>query len=90
MSDKIQPKIIAGVVIDQLLTNDTGDQTRPHTVTETPTGGGQVTRVFTRAALGVTESVDNGQRTGCTCHPIGVTGSLEGVPGPPGQSATLS
>ncbi|WP_447007252.1 RHS repeat-associated core domain-containing protein [Saccharothrix isguenensis] len=45
---------------------DTGDQTQPRTVTETPTGGAAVTHVFTRTALGVTETVDNGTRSSYT------------------------
>ncbi|MFD7655361.1 RHS repeat-associated core domain-containing protein [Actinosynnema sp. NPDC059797] len=48
------------------LTYHTSDQTQPGTITETPTGVSQVTHVFTHTALGVTETVDNGQRTGYT------------------------
>ncbi|MGM1065703.1 RHS repeat-associated core domain-containing protein [Saccharothrix sp. Mg75] len=55
---------------------DTGDQAQPHTITETPTGGSQVTHVFTRTALGVTETVDNGQRTGYTRDPDGLLVTL--------------
>lgn len=45
---------------------DTSDQTQPRTITETPTGGTAVTHVFTRTALGVTETVDNGTRSSYT------------------------
>ncbi|GAA1342959.1 RHS repeat-associated core domain-containing protein [Saccharothrix algeriensis] len=45
---------------------DTSDQTQPRTITETPTGGTAVTHVFTRTALGVTETVDNGGRSSYT------------------------
>ena len=45
---------------------DTGDQTQPRTITETPAGGTAVTHVFTRTALGVTETVDNGTRSSYT------------------------
>ncbi|MFJ6673785.1 RHS repeat-associated core domain-containing protein [Actinosynnema sp. NPDC091369] len=45
---------------------DTADQTQPRTITETPTGGTAVTHVFTRTALGVTETVDNGTRSSYT------------------------
>ncbi|WP_041836766.1 RHS repeat protein [Actinosynnema mirum] len=45
---------------------DTADQTRPNRITETPTGGSPVTHVFTRTALGVSEVVDNGVRSGFT------------------------
>ncbi|MBY8852760.1 RHS repeat protein, partial [Saccharothrix sp. MB29] len=44
----------------------TSDQTQPRTNTETPTGGTAVTHVFTRTALGVTETVDNGTRSSYT------------------------
>ncbi|MFD1145763.1 RHS repeat-associated core domain-containing protein [Saccharothrix hoggarensis] len=47
-------------------TYDTADQTQPRTITETPTGGTPVTHVFTRTALGVTETVDNGTRSSYT------------------------
>ncbi|MFD7657434.1 RHS repeat-associated core domain-containing protein, partial [Actinosynnema sp. NPDC059797] len=55
---------------------DTGDQTQPRTIVETPTGGSQVTHVFTRTALGVTETVDNGQRTGYSRDPDGLLVTL--------------
>ncbi|MCP2098960.1 RHS repeat-associated core domain-containing protein, partial [Actinosynnema pretiosum] len=45
---------------------DTADQTQPNQITETPTGGSRVTHVFTRTALGVSEFVDNGVRSGFT------------------------
>ncbi|ATE54386.1 RHS repeat-associated core domain-containing protein [Actinosynnema pretiosum] len=45
---------------------DTADQTQPNQITETPTGGSRVTHVFTRTALGVSEVVDNGVRSGFT------------------------
>ncbi len=64
------------------LAYDTSDQTQPRTVTETPTGGTAVTHVFTRTALGVTETVDNGQRTGYTRDPDGL---LVGLKTPTGE-----
>ncbi|MCE6998454.1 RHS repeat protein [Saccharothrix sp. S26] len=54
------------------LAYDTADQTQPRTVTETPTSGTSVTHVFTRTALGVTETVDNGTRSSYTRDTEGV------------------
>lgn len=56
---------------------DTSDQTQPHTITETPTGGTAVTHVFTRTALGVTETVDNGQRSSYTRDTDGLLTGLK-------------
>ncbi|MDU0288974.1 RHS repeat-associated core domain-containing protein [Saccharothrix longispora] len=54
------------------LSYDTADQTQPAAITETPPGGSATTHVFTRTALGVSETVDNGARTGYSRDPEGL------------------
>ncbi|MEV0680274.1 RHS repeat-associated core domain-containing protein [Actinosynnema sp. NPDC050436] len=63
------------------LAYDTSDQTQPRTITETPNGGTATTHVFTRSALGVSETVDNGQRSSYTRDTKGLLIGLKDAAG---------
>ncbi|MFJ8962380.1 RHS repeat-associated core domain-containing protein [Lentzea sp. NPDC102401] len=59
---------------------DTADQTQPGTITESGTGF-QTTHAFTRTAVGVTETVDNGKRSSYTRDPDGLLVGLKDAAG---------